>query len=117
MFQTNFKNKYRSNKKEYNGRVYHSKLEAQDALWLDLMVNQKKIKEVKPQHKLIFNVNGKHITTHIVDFLVTLNDGRQKLVETKGFPTDVWRIKMKLAEALFPETPYLVNPSEKELLK
>lgn len=117
MFTTNFKTKYRANKKEYNGRIYHSKLEAENALWLDVMLSDRKIKEIKPQHKIILDVNGKHITTHIVDFLVTLNDGRKKFVEIKGFPTDVWKIKAKLTQALFPKTEYLINPSEKQLLK
>ena len=110
-------NKYRAKRKEYNGRLYHSGMEADSALWLDLMLSGKKIKEVEPQHKLSFNIDGKHITTHIVDFLITLNDGRQKFVECKGFATELWRVKMKLTEALYPETEYLVNPSEKELLK
>ena len=116
MFKTNFKTKYRAKKKEYNGRMYHSTLEANDALWLDLLLNQKKIKEVRPQFKLILSVNGQRVTTHIPDFLVTLNDGRQKIVETKGFPTETWRIKMKLTQALYPQYEYLVNPTEKQLL-
>lgn len=109
-------NKYRAKKKEYNGRMYASTLEANDALWLDLLVSDGRLKEVKPQHKLSFSINGKHITTHIVDFLVTLPSGKQKFVETKGFATELWRVKWKLAEALYPETPYLVNPTEKILL-
>jgi DNA-binding sugar fermentation-stimulating protein len=116
MFQTNFKSKYRSTKKEYNGRIYHSKREADNAFWLDNLLKNKQIKEIKPQYKLHLVVNGHKITTHIVDFLITLNDGRQKLVEVKGFATDTWRIKQKLTEALYPELPYLVNPTEKELL-
>jgi hypothetical protein len=111
------RNKYKSKPKEYGGRVYHSGMEADQALWLDVMVKDGRLKEVKPQHKLSFNINGKHITTHIVDFLVTLPDGRQKLVEIKGFPTELWRVKMKLAEALYPETEYLVNPNERKLLE
>jgi len=93
-----------------------SGMEANDAMWLDLLKRQGKIKDVESQHKLRFEVNGKHITTHIVDFLVTLNDGRKKFVETKGMRQEVWRIKWKLTEALYPETPYLINPSERELL-
>ena len=111
------RNKYKATKKEYNGRMYHSKMEANDAMWLDVMLKDGRLKAVKPQHKLSFEVNGKHITTHIVDFLVTLPDDRQKFVETKGFATELWRVKMKLAQALYPDIPYLVNANEKELLK
>jgi hypothetical protein len=111
------RSKYKNRPKEYNGRFYHSYQEASDALWLDLLLSQKKIKEVKPQFRLVLSVNGKRVTTHIPDFLVTLNDGRQKIVETKGFATELWRIKMKLTQACYPQYDYLVNPTEKELLK
>lgn len=109
--------KYRAEGAIYRGRKYDSKRESIDAMWLDSLVQQKKIKEVKPQHKLFLECNGKHITTHIVDFLITMNDGRQKFVETKGFATEVWRLKWKLTEANYPETPYLVNPTEKKVLE
>jgi len=107
--------RYRHDKTIYNGRKYASMREAKDAVKLDTLILMGKIKEVKPQHKLFLSCNGKHITTHIVDFLITLNDGRQKFVETKGFATDVWRLKWKLTEANYPDIPYLVNPKEEEI--
>ncbi len=109
--------KYKNKPKEYNGRLYHSVQEAGDALWLDVLKSQGKIKEIKSQHRIRLDVNGKHICDHIVDFLITLSDGRQKFVETKGLATPPWTLKWKLTEALYPDTPYLVNPTEEELLK
>lgn len=109
--------KHNNRRTEYNGRIYMSKMEADDALWLDMLLRQKKIRHVAPQYKIDLRCNGKHITTHIVDFLVTLPDGRTKFVETKGMRQELWRIKMKLTEANYPDIPYLVNPSEKELLR
>lgn len=107
--------KYGESRASYNGRLYHSKLERDFAMILDDHLEYKRISEVIPQHKIRLLVNGKLITTHIVDFLVTLPDGRQKFVEVKGFPTDLWVIKRKLTEALFPHIEYLTNPSDKQL--
>jgi len=111
------KNKYNARPKEYGGRLYASTQEANDALWLDLLKSQGKIKEIEPQHRLFLTVNGKRITTHIVDFLITLPDGRQKFCETKGFATELFRIKYKLCQALYPDIPYLINPTDQELLR
>jgi hypothetical protein len=107
--------KYGQKRASYKNRMYDSQLERDYAIILDSHLTSKRLTEVEPQHKLRLLVNGKLITTHIVDFLVTLPDGRQKFVEVKGFPTDIWRFKQKLTEALFSETPYLVNPTDKQL--
>ena len=117
MYFQNRGNKYNNKTTVYNGRKYMSRMEAVDAMWLDTLLKENKIKEVEPQHKIFLDMNGKHITTHIVDFLVTLNDGRQKFVETKGMANELWRIKMKMTEASYPDIPYLVNCKENDLLK
>lgn len=96
-------NKYGAKTKEYNGRYYHSKLEAYYAQQLDLMLKAKQIKEVVPQFKLSLDVNGKHIANYFVDFLVTNNDDSQELWEVKGMETEVWRLKWKLATALYAD--------------
>jgi hypothetical protein len=84
-------------------------------MWLDSLLKEGRIKSVKPQHKIDLQVNGVHIANHYVDFLIELNDGRERFVEIKGFPTSEWVMKKRLVEALF-DTPYLVNPNEKQLL-
>jgi len=108
--------KFNNKKCRYGNRMYHSRLEANSALWLDSLLKQGKILEVKAQHKIPIYVNDKLICNHFVDFLVTLNNGRQKFVETKGFFTETWRLKKKLVEAIYP-VPYLVNPTQEQLLK
>ena len=85
-------------------------------MWLDDLVRQGKIAKVEYQHRIRIFVNKVHIVDHIVDFKITLPDGREKFVETKGFATDLWRIKQHLCEAT-SDIPYLVNPLEKELLQ
>lgn len=109
-------NKYRNVPKNYKGRMYDSGLEAGFAVLLDSMLQQGLLKSVVPQFKLVFLVNGHRITTHIVDFLVERNDGKKVFVEAKGFKTNKWVIQRKLAEALYSEIPYLVNPTERQIL-
>ena len=113
---TKKRNKYGAIRGRYKGRSYHSQKEAEYAMWLDSLKREGKVKKIEPQKRYDLVVNGLLITTHIPDFLVTLADGRKKIVEVKGFGSPVWPIKRKLFEALYPELPYLVNPSEKQLL-
>ena len=110
------KGKYGNKKSKYKGRVYHSKREAGDAMWLDSLLSQGLIKQVIPQYKIPIDVNGVHITNHFVDFMVVLNNSRVVFVETKGIWTDVYRFKLRLIKALYPGIKYLINPKEKELL-
>lgn len=104
------------------GRVYHSKQEALDALWLQSLVKDGKLTAIKEQVSVrltCYNADGSKahtFGTHLVDFLVTLPDGRQKYVETKGFATQIWRQFKRPMTELITDIPYLVNPNEKELL-
>ena len=108
--------KYNNKTTMYNGYKYHSRREAEGAMWLDGLIKEGKIKSYDRQHKIQLKVNDVQICNHYVDFLVTLNDDRKKYYEIKGLATRLWAIKMKLVQALYPETPYLVNAQERELL-
>ena len=33
---------------------------------------------------------------YVADFLITYNSGKQEVLDIKGYPTEVWRIKAKL---------------------
>ena len=85
----------------YKGRTYHSKAEATYAMVLDAMIMDNSIKEWTPQFKLKIDVNGQHITNYIVDFWVLTSSGTEELHEVKGYETDVFKIKWKLAKALY----------------
>ncbi len=113
--RSNGGNKYGSKRAEFNGKMYHSQMERNDAIFLHNLLKEKKILELKEQHKIDIRINGKHWRNHYVDFLVTLLDGRQKYVETKGFFTEPWKMK-KDAIDIVEDIPYLVNPSEAEIL-
>ena len=96
-------NKYHSKSTQYEGVVYHSKLEAAYAQELDLRAKAKDIRSWECQVKLDLKVNGVHITNYYIDFVVTHNDGSREFVETKGFETETWRLKWKILEATFDD--------------
>lgn len=96
-------NKFGAKSTEYDGKIYHSKLEASYAADLDLMLKAKQIKAWERQVPLRLDVNGYHICNYIVDFKVYHHDGTIEYIETKGFETDTFRLKRKLLEALFEE--------------
>jgi len=92
----------------YDGRLYASKLEANYARELDLRKGTKAIKDWSPQHRVPLVVNGKTITTMVIDFRVIHDDGSIELIETKGHETPDYKLKRKLFEALFPEAVYSI---------
>jgi len=110
------KPKYGNKHCKYAGRVYDSRFESSYAMFLNSFLKAGRLKEVTPQYKIALKVNGEQITNHYVDFRVVLADGRVKMVECKGFPTEVYRLKLKLLRALYPEMTYLINPGQRELL-
>lgn len=96
-------NKYHSKQTDYNGIVYHSKLEAAYAQELDLRVKGKDIKSWERQVKLDLRVNDIHITNYYMDFVITHNDGSREYVEVKGMATATWELKWSLFEATFDD--------------
>lgn len=71
-----------------------------------MRLKAKDIKSWTGQIRTPFVVNGIKICTYIVDFRIEHNDGSIEFVETKGFVTDVGRIKMRMFEAIYlPEHP------------
>jgi hypothetical protein len=93
--------KYNNKSSVYNGYTYDSNMEAKYAVKLDLLIKAKEVKEYERQHKLSLYVDGKLICNYYVDFVVTLPCGKIEYHEVKGFETDVWKLKWKLAQALY----------------
>lgn len=89
--------------------LHQSILEADYCNELYFLKKTNAIKDYKIQHKLELWVQGKKITNHYVDFLVIKNNGDWEFHEVKGYEQDVWKIKKKLTEALFPTVPYIVK--------
>lgn len=86
---------------EYNGFRYDSGFEANYAMELDLRLKAKDIKSYERQVVIPLIVNDYIVCTYKIDFIVHHNDGTIEYTETKGYPTDVWKLKWKLFEALY----------------
>jgi len=105
------RNKYNNQKKD----GYDSLMERDDGLFLKSLVQQKKIKSCEEQKQFDLYAWDKTgdkcvlLHRHKPDFLVTLNDGRQKVVETKGFLSERWKDNVKLWAINYPEIEYLVS--------
>ena len=97
------KNKFGAKKQKYRGRIYDSTLEMEKAIDLDWQVKAKAIKSWTAQYKFDLRVSGEHICNYYIDFRVENNDGSIDYIEIKGFPTDLWRFKFRITEALFHE--------------
>lgn len=100
------KNKWASAKKVKVGDyVYDSRFEGQYAQELAIRKIAGEIKDWERQVKIPLDVNGYHICNYYIDFVVYHNDGTIEYMECKGIPSDTWRLKWKLFEALYSEIP------------
>lgn len=86
----------------YNGTVYHSKLEAQHAAKLDLLLRRKQISGYSRQYPMSLRVNGVEICKYVCDFRVWITPEEMEYHECKGWETEVWKIKEKLVRACYP---------------
>ena len=99
------KNKYNNTKVEYKGIKFDSIKEMKHYQLLEYLQRIGEIKELKLQvpYELIpkYKINNKTVrkTTYIADFTyITTKDDKLHIVDTKGFKTDVYRLKKKLFE-------------------
>lgn len=106
------RNKFNAKRSTYNGRNYHSKMEASYAMELDWRIKAGEVKEWIPQYKLELYVNGKKICNYYMDFKVIMADGSVELHEVKGFETDLWKMKWRITEAILDE----IEPGSKLVL-
>ena len=103
------KNKYGAKScKCAEGHIHDSIGEAGYCDYLHVFKRAGHYKAIKQQVRYMLAVNGHKICEHKVDFEVELPGGRLEIHEFKGFETDVWKIKLKLMRALYPETVYKV---------
>lgn len=107
-FSSNRKNKYNAKKTKYNGRYYDSALEAAYAENLDWRIKAGEVRRVTPQYKIEIRVGDVHICNYYMDFKVELTDGRIEMHEVKGMETQLWRIKWRLSQALYPDWNFVL---------
>lgn len=102
--------KYKNNKVIVDGITFDSQLEANRYCELKLLYKAGEISQLRlqPEFELIpaFKKNGKSFrkTIYRADFMYLDNRSGKYIVEdTKGFKTDVYKIKRKLFEFKFPD--------------
>lgn len=102
--------KYKNETCTVDGITFHSRREADyyGQLKIEKRCRPAMIKDFERQVCFELRVNGELICKHYVDFLITKLDNTQEVREVKGFATDVWQIKRKLFEAIYPDIPYKV---------
>ena len=98
--------------------LHDSKLEANYCNRLLAMQQAREISHYETQVSFDLNVEGKLICKHIVDFCIWKNDPHPcEVHDTKGMKTDVWRLKHKLFEALYPYITYVVVTKDEDQMK
>ena len=99
------KNKYNNTKVEYKGIKFDSIKEMKHYQLLEYLQKIGEIKELKLQvpFELIpkYKINNKTVRkcVYLADFTyITTKDDKLHVIDTKGFRTDVYRLKKKLFE-------------------
>jgi cellobiose phosphorylase len=91
----------------YKGKIFSSKLEANHAAELDMLRHAKDIRQrvesVTYQYRIPVVVNNVKICDYYADFYVLFADGHKEIHESKGFKTQIYKIKKKLVEAIYGE--------------
>jgi len=112
-YQETLKNKPKKSKfgnkfEKAGGKIYDSKKEARYSEQLELRRLAGEIKEIIPQFCLRLDVNGFHVANYYVDFRIVLKNGKEQFHEVKGFSTPEWRIKYKLARAIYGKEKFIL---------
>lgn len=101
--------KYRNQKTIVDGITFDSKKEAEYYCNLKLLKQAGEIKDfgLQPRYELqpTFRKNGttyKSIT-YVADFVIVNNDGTTEIIDIKGVETQVFKIKQKLFEYMYPD--------------
>lgn len=97
------RHKYRAQPTEIDGIRFDSKREA--TYYASLKVRQiaGEIDGLELQPRYDIYMKGKKVCTYVADF--RFNDkvmGKRRVVDVKGFKTQVYKLKKKLAEAAYP---------------
>ena len=103
------KSKYNNQKTIVDGIKFDSKKEAEYYCQLKLLKQAGEIKDyrLQPRYELqpAFEKNSKkyRAITYIADFAIINNDGTTEVVDIKGVETQVFKIKKKLFEYMYPD--------------
>ena len=93
-------NKYSNRKVEVDGITFHSKKEGKRYQDLSILEKAGMIQALELQPRYTMVINDRKVTTYVADFRYT-EDGKTVVEDTKGFKTDVYKLKKKLMLALY----------------
>ena|SRR5436190_1429126 len=91
----------------WNGDLYDSRGESRYAEHLAWQVARGEIQKVERQVKFPLFENSVLVAHHVVDFVVTNNQGKEEIHEYKGPETDKWRRKLELFVQNYPGRKYI----------
>jgi hypothetical protein len=102
--------KYHSKKVEFDGIVFDSKKELAKYKELTILALSGYVKliELQPEFTLLEGFTDKQGVRHRpikyrADFRVIWNDGREEIIDTKGYKTKEYLIKKKLLLSKYPD--------------
>jgi hypothetical protein len=98
---TSRRGKFNNRRTRYRDRIYDSAKEAAHAAMLDRQVRAGVVARWSPQVRFPVVINGKKCCDYVCDFVVDYADGRQEVVDVKGFRTSIYRLKKKIVEAIY----------------
>lgn len=92
-------------KVKIGNKQYDSKFEAGYGQELELRLKAGEIEGFETHVPIPLVVNGYEVCKYYVDFVIFHKDETMEYVETKGYPSDTWKLKWKLFCALFEDDP------------
>lgn len=95
-------NKYGAIKVKLDGYVFDSKLEAARYKFLRELETAGAVSDIEVHPPFPCFVEGKKICLYKADFRYKNAQGEEVVEDTKGIQTDVFKLKKKLVEALYP---------------
>ena len=108
------KSKFNNEKTIVDDILFDSKKEADYYLELQILKKAGVVTDFELQPKFVlqpsYYKDGKKIQaiTYKADFKVFYKDGRVEIVDTKGFETQVFKIKKKMLEYLYPDITLII---------
>lgn len=92
--------KYRNRKVTTEDGTFDSQREYKH--WMELKIRERagEISRLERQKEFVIEHNGVRITKYVADFIYFEN-GQRVVADSKGFRTDVYRLKAKLMKAFY----------------
>lgn len=95
--------KYNSKKVEYKGIVFDSTVECEYYQYLERNLGDEyDYIELQPRYELIPKVNKQRKTEYIADFALWKDNKLLEVIDVKGMPTEVAKLKAKIFRDKYP---------------